>query len=168
MGLLLMLLSACDQRSTPKKDLDPSVYKEPLIEANKHVVNAENEQIDRLLARYNWDMQETGTGLRYMIYEKGDGARVKELDLISLEYTVKLISGDVAYTSDMDGPLEFRVGRGDIISGLDEGVRLLHEGDKARLVIPSYLAYGLTGDQDKIGQKATLIYDIELLKIIKQ
>jgi len=56
-----------------------------------------------------------------------------------------------------------------VISGLEEGILYLSEGDKAKIIIPSHLGYGLLGDLDKnIPPKATLIYDIELKSITIQ
>jgi len=57
------------------------------------------------------------------------------------------------------------VGHGGVESGLEEAVLLLHAGDKARIIIPSHLAYGLVGDDDKIPARATLIYEIELIEL---
>ncbi len=166
LGIVFTVMSC--RVDNPGKDVaDPSLYKEPLIKANKQIVRTENEQIDDLLKRYEWKMHKTGTGLRYMILKTGEGKQVQEDDIIRLDYVLKVITGDVVYSSEVDGPLEFRVGKGNVGSGLDEGVRLLHDGDKARFVIPSYLAYGLIGDQNKIGKKATLIYEIEHLEIVE-
>ena len=143
------------------------VSKEALIEANRQAVNFENEQIDQMIRRYGWDMKETGTGLRYMIYQEGQGMVPEEGDKVFMNYTVSLITGDQVYSSDEDGVLKFEVGKAEI-SGLDEAVRLLQEGDKAKIVIPSYLAYGLIGDGKKINHKATLVYDVELFSVRKK
>ena len=57
------------------------------------------------------------------------------------------------------------LGSGGVESGLEEGILLLKLGDKARFIIPSYLAHGLSGDQDKIPPKATLIYTIKIIDL---
>ena len=62
-------------------------------------------------------------------------------------------------------PLNFTVGVGQVIEGWDEGILLLHEGDKARLVIPSDLAYGASGAGGVIPPHAPLIFDVELVKV---
>jgi gliding motility-associated peptidyl-prolyl isomerase len=164
--LLLLLIAGCDNQPEKKKNIDPDAYEKPLMEANKAVVRTEKQHIDDFLRRYKWDMTETGSGLQYIIYEEGNGPAVRKGQLAVLEYTVKLITGDIIYTSDDLGPMEFTVGKAEVISGLEEGILLLHVGDKAKFIIPSHLAYGLLGDEDRIPGKATLIYDIELLKLI--
>ena len=49
--------------------------------------------------------------------------------------------------------------------GLEEGILFMCEGDRAKFILPSHRAFGLTDDQDKIPPKATLIYDVKLIKI---
>ncbi|RLD32199.1 MAG: hypothetical protein DRI83_11260 [Bacteroidetes bacterium] len=110
-------------------------------------------------------MTESGSGLRYMIYEEGNGLTAKKGILATINYSIKVITGDIVYSSRQDGPLTFIVGKGEVISGLEEGILLLNVGDKAKFIIPSHLAYGLVGDGNLIPAKTTLIYDIELLNL---
>jgi peptidylprolyl isomerase len=110
-------------------------------------------------------MKESGSGLRYLIYEEGTGISSEKGMLASLAYTIKLITGDVVYTSEKNGPLSFIIGKGEVISGLEEGILFMNVGDKAKFIIPSHLAYGLVGDGNFIPGKATLIYHIELLSL---
>ena len=159
------MLSACNQEEPKVKRADRQEIEKQLMEANQHVVKTEARHIEDFLARYKWDMKETGSGLFYMIYEQGTGEKAAKGMVATIAYTIKLITGDIVYSSESAGPLAFQIGKGDVISGLEEGILLLKRGDKAKFIIPSHLAYGLVGDGDLIPGKATLIYDIELLKI---
>lgn len=163
MFLSLGLVSCHNEAVRNKEKIDGKELDRSLIEANKKAVETEDQQIEDLLSRYNWDMETTGTGLRYIIDDKGEGPKVKDGDKVTINYETRLITGDVVYSSEEDGPLTFVVGKSDVIAGVQEGVRMLGKGGKARLVIPSHLGYGLIGDQDKIRQKATLIYEIEVI-----
>ena len=78
---------------------------------------------------------------------------------------IRLLNGETIYRSENKGIKEFLIGKGGVESGLEEGILLLHQGDKARFIIPSHLAFGLLGDSDKIPEKASLVYDVELIKI---
>ncbi len=147
------------------RTMDQEQVQERLLEANKTIIKAENNQIDRLITQNNWEMTETGTGLRYQVIEKGKGAKAVAGKFVRFEYEVKLISGELIYSSTQTGPKEFRVGSGGVESGLEEGILLLNVGEKARFIIPSYLAHGLSGDQDKIPPKATLIYTVKLIDL---
>ena len=68
-----ILLSACnpDRQDVPN-EINTKEYKESLIEANKLRVQREEVEIDNYIKRHQWDMEETGTGLRYLIYHEGD------------------------------------------------------------------------------------------------
>jgi FKBP-type peptidyl-prolyl cis-trans isomerase FkpA len=138
---------------------------EKLVKANKAAVELENAQIEKLIDSAGWKMIKTPTGLRYMILEHGKGSKTVTGKTVHFEYEVKLLSGDIIYSSTQNGQKEFKIGSGGVESGLEEGILLLRVGDKARLVIPSYLAHGLSGDQDKIPPKATLIYTLKLIDL---
>jgi len=163
----ILSLVACTNNPNTENDKQSGTkqIQEQLVEANKEAVKIEKDQIDALIARQGWQMNETGTGLRYIIYENGSGEKAKTGKIARLNYEVKLITGDLVYSSKVDGIKEFRIGSGGVESGLEEGILLLRVGDKAKFIIPSYLAYGLAGDQSKIPPKATLIYDLELIEL---
>lgn len=162
---MALSLFACRNTGSPEQRQRPANYDKPLIEANKHLVRTERRHIDDFLGRYKWDMKETGSGLLYMIYHEGHGAQAVKGMRAEIAYSLSLITGDVVYSSDQSGPLQFTIGKAEVISGLEEGILLLNVGDKAKFIIPSHLAYGLLGDENKIPGKATLIYDIELLNL---
>jgi FKBP-type peptidyl-prolyl cis-trans isomerase len=147
------------------KRLNQDQVTEKFIEANKAAIEFENKQIDKLIDSLGWNMFETAAGLRYEILEKGIGPKAETGKIARLEYETKLLSGEIIYSSKQSGLKEFRIGSGGVESGLEEGILLLSEGDKARFVIPSFLAHGLSGDQDRIPPKATLIYTIKLIDL---
>jgi FKBP-type peptidyl-prolyl cis-trans isomerase len=140
--------------------------KQPLEQANKHLLKTEETEIDDYINRYGWNMQTTNTGLRYMIYKKVDNNISPEKgSIVKINYTVSLINGITCYTSDSTGPKIFEIGKGQVESGLEEGILLLKKEEKAKFIIPSHLAFGLAGDLNKIPKKATLIYDVELIDV---
>lgn len=161
----VMLFVQCDRGGGGNQLQNPSVYKEPLIKANKDVARTENEQIEDFIRRHHWDMATTPTGLRYMITKKGIGAKAAAGRTVKLAYTLSLLSGDTVYTALKDGPIVFQIGKGQVITGLEEAILLLKVGDQAKFIIPSHLAFGLIGDQKKIRQKASLVYDIEFISM---
>jgi FKBP-type peptidyl-prolyl cis-trans isomerase FkpA len=164
---LLVLFMSCSQNAGTVKpsEPDPDSLKEALLKANTRLVNTEDEQIRNLIERYGWKMKETGTGLRYIIYHQGNGTQAKKDMVVKINYELRLITGDLIYTSKEKGPKVFKIGSGGVESGLEEAILLLRAGDKAKLILPSYLAWGLIGDQDQIPPKSTLIYDIEVVEL---
>jgi FKBP-type peptidyl-prolyl cis-trans isomerase len=162
--LVLMMLYSCQGRQE-KPEPKPANYKESLINANKEVVRTESEQIEDFISRHNWKMTETATGMRFMIYEKGQGPAGQAGRKAKLDYALTYLTGDTVYTSATDGPMQFVIGQGQVISGLEEAILLLHVGDRAKIIIPSHLAFGLIGDQNKIRHKASLVYDVEFVSM---
>lgn len=109
------------------------------------------------------------SGLYYVEREAGQGARVNSGDRVAVHYEGRLLDGTVFDSSYERGePLEFVVGRGQVISGWDEGIGLMRVGGKATLVIPSFLAYGDRGAGQIIQPFSTLVFDVEVVDAIPQ
>lgn len=163
-----IFFSACmtkNHENKNKKTLNFKQISNALVKVNKQLLVAEDEQIEAFIKRYNWKMEETGTGLRYNIYKHGNGRKAKKGNIAKINYSVKLLNGKLCYSSKNTGPKEFIIGKGNIESGLEQGILLLKLGDKAKFILPSHLAFGLIGDQNKIPAKAALVYDIELVEL---
>lgn len=129
-------------------------------------IEAEKRKQQEALAKHTEDFDKTPSGLFYKITEKGNGKKAKKGDQVAVHYTGMLLDGKVFDSSLYRGqPLNFTVGVGQVIEGWDEGILLLSEGDKARLVIPSDLAYGSQGAGGVIPPNAALIFDVELVRI---
>jgi FKBP-type peptidyl-prolyl cis-trans isomerase FkpA len=141
------------------------VNKDSMLNFNKRMVRTEDQQIDDFASRYEWKMNKTSTGLRYMIYKKGNGEAAKRGMIATLKFTLRLLNGDLIKSSDEKGPLVFEIGHGGVESGLEEGILLLHKGDHVKFIVPSHLAFGLIGDQEKIPPGATLVYNVELINL---
>jgi FKBP-type peptidyl-prolyl cis-trans isomerase len=142
-------------------------YKIPLEKANRGLLKIDRERIEAYLKRRNWQMQETGTGLRYMIYEKGEGEKIEAGDVVELNYEISLLDGSLCYSSDSLGVKSFKVGQGGVESGLEEGILLLSVGDKARFIILPFMAHSLLGDFDKIPPRSIIVYEVEVLQKLK-
>lgn len=121
---------------------------------------AAKAELDKLAAGYD----ETPSGLRYKIIQKGSGKKAEKGNKVSVHYKGQLANGQVFDSSyERKQPIDFTVGIGQVIQGWDEGLLLLKVGDKARFVIPSDLAYGNAGAGGVIPPDATLIFDVELM-----
>jgi len=108
----------------------------------------------------------TATGLRYTDLKIGQGQEAAEGKIVEVHYTGWLADGKkFDSTYDCRRPLTFRMGTGDMIKGLNEGIAGMREGGKRRLIIPPELGFGKQGGGGVIPPNATLIYDVELLSI---
>lgn len=109
----------------------------------------------------------TESGLQYEVLESGKGDSPKASDNVEVHYTGKLIDGTV-FDSSVERGVPASFGVTQVIPGWVEALLLMHEGDKWRLYIPSDLAYGPNGAGGVIGPNMTLIFDVELLRVIKK
>ncbi len=163
--ILVLIVSSCNRKKEQKPQLDIDKLKAPLENAHKTLNEIEEEEIEMYIKRHSLDMNKTSTGLRYMIIQKGTGRKVKDNNTVTLKYKLNLINGKDVYSSEKDGNKKFTIGNAEVERGLEEAVLLLTVGDKAIVIIPSYLAYGLIGDDKKIPRRATLIYNLEVLEL---
>ncbi len=168
MCLLFGSFSACrDRKATgsvvssseaPKEDKDA-----PYVEGNKNIMRRENDEMQMFIRRYGWNMQRTPTGLYVQVLESGSGEPFKEGDRVAMEYRTFLLSGEQVYSSDSSGVKVFVVNRSEEIDALHEVSQMLRPGAKARLVIPSYLGYGVAGDGDRIQGLQPFMMEIRVL-----
>lgn len=162
----VIILAECTDNSGNQSDkiVNLKQEKEKLEEANRNLVKQEKEIIDNYIKNSGLEFVKTGTGLRYRIVNQGDSVFIKKGDIIAMEYEVRLLDDELIYSSDNEGLKVFQVGRGGVESGLEEAVLYLHRGDEAEIIIPSYLAHGLTGDGNRIPPHATLVYKVKVIE----
>ena len=110
-------------------------------------------------------MTTTSSGLQYRDLVVGKGPQPKDGDTVVVNYTGTFTNGKVFDTSVGKQPFEFKLGRGNVIKGWDEGVATMHVGGKRKLVIPPDLAYGPGGLPGAIPPNSTLTFVVELLNI---
>ncbi|MDE7119180.1 MAG: FKBP-type peptidyl-prolyl cis-trans isomerase [Muribaculaceae bacterium] len=112
------------------------------------------------------EVKTTPSGLQYEVLTQGDGPRPSADDQVEVHYTGKLIDGTV-FDSSVDRGIPATFGVTQVIPGWVEALQLMNAGSKWRLFIPSDLAYGPNGAPGSpIGPNSTLIFDVELLKVI--
>lgn len=115
----------------------------------------------------NADVKETASGLQYVVEKEGTGAQPTAEDEVTVHYTGRLLDGTVFDSSVNRGePTTFPLNR--VIPGWTEGVQLMKEGAKYTFFIPSDLAYGPQGIPGAIPPHSTLIFDVELIKVVKK
>jgi FKBP-type peptidyl-prolyl cis-trans isomerase FkpA len=129
--------------------------------------------IKTYLQSNNIAAQKSGKGTYVQILNEGAGAPVQEGKYVSLKYTGATFDGKVFDTNADPSkghtePLIFQVGSQGMIRGFDEGLRQLREGSRAKLYIPSMLAYGPQSPSPDIKPFENLVFDIEVLKVSDQ
>ena len=142
-----------------------SCIKDNIIEDKKQ----ENDgEIRAYIAKKNLTAKKTESGLYYAITQTGSGARTPvDGDQVTFHYVISRITDDIIIDSTQvakNKPLLIPLGGTNLISGLREGLSLLHEGEKAILLIPSHLAYSDAGSAALLPY-AVVRYDVNVLKV---
>jgi FKBP-type peptidyl-prolyl cis-trans isomerase FkpA len=145
----------------------------------------DTQLIEDYISENNLNATRTQSGLYYVIEEEGDGKEIETGDLAFVHYAGYLMDGTLfdtsmkslaqeqgTYNESRDtqggyGPLEVRVGMGQVIPGWDEGLALLTKGAKAKFLIPSTLAYGDRNAGGPIQPNSVLIFDVEITDVQK-
>ncbi len=125
-------------------------------EENANVSEAESE------LKYT----ETESGLKYLDVEVGTGATPQSGQTVVVHYTGTLENGTKFDSSrDRNSPFSFKIGTGQVIRGWDEGLSTMRVGGQRQLIIPPDLGYGARGAGGVIPANATLLFDVELLRV---
>ena len=155
-----------------------------MAKQKEDAINQKEEDLAAIavyLEENNIDAQTTETGLSYVITQEGEGEKATNGSLVRVNYTGNVLNGpyfdssyeEIAkekgiYTEGREyGPLEFRLGTRSVITGRDEGIVLLNKGAKATLYVPSGMAYGPRQRGATILPNSILVFDVELVDIIK-
>ncbi len=147
--LLFILICSCQGRKEPQAS-STAPGKEEMTELNRYLVRKDREIIESYIERKGLKMNESPTGLWYLIENEGAGDLFKDNDRIIMSYECSLLDGTKCYSSETLGPKEVVLGRSDLEPGLNEGLRLLRPGGSAIFILPPFLAYGFVGDGKKI------------------
>lgn len=161
--LLLVLLFSCN--STEHRKLSEAEMKAHLTEVNRLLVKDEAKEIEEFISKHQFKMEKSGTGLRIQMLSKTSGKLPVIHEEVVIAYRVVLLDGTECYSAKEEHPFRFRLGEGQQPRGFEDALQQLPEGSRARVIVPSHLAYGMTGDSDKIPGGNALYYEVHLLKI---
>lgn len=174
---LILFLSACitDKKTetstatTPKKRVNMSALAEKLYQ-NFHenpVTQAqkdENELIDYAVD-HNLDVKRTDSGLYYLIQTEGKGPHYTHGQPCKAHYQGYTLDGKVFDSSYERGqPITFNVGM--MVAGWNEALKFMNAGTKAKLLLPSHLAYGDRGFPGSIAPNTPIAFDMELVPLV--
>lgn len=170
---ILILMISCNNNQqnndTDRSALPYSVakmeHKQELLDWNKGIVEIDYTVINKFIERRKWEMQTTGTGLYYQIYDKTNGEKSVDGKIAEFSYTTMLLNGTILYTSEEYGNRTIHLGHNQEEIGLNEGIMMMKVGEKARFILPPHLAFGVPGDGFLVPPYSILVYDIELLSL---
>lgn len=164
--IIILFFASCGNKETAPENQVPVNLKEEIIKINKPATVLEKDQIEAFLKNHQLPAKLTGTGLYYYIQNKSEKSRkVIFGDQVKVNYTISLLDGTICYTSEKKGAKWIKVGNDNIETGLHEALQLMRLNEKGVFVMPSHLAHGLSGDNDKIPPRSPICAELEILEI---
>ncbi len=154
-----------DQQQAVPYSVVKSLHKQELMEWNKGLVEIDYGVIEKYIDRHKWSMEVTQSGLYWQIYSKTDGKPAVDGFVAVFSFKTSLLDGTVLYTSEEFGIRELYLGHNQEESGLNEGIKMMKEGEKARFIMPPHLAFGVPGDGFRVPYYTILVYEIELVQL---
>lgn len=139
------------------------------IERNKDLAKVENEllltkmEADSIAEYLN---SEQGFWYYYDVKDDSNGFLAATGDQVVFTYEIRNLSDEEIFSKEEIGTVSYRVDKEELISGLQDGIKLMREGEKVTFLFPSHKAYGYTGSE-RIGPNQPLIYKVELIKVNK-
>lgn len=163
----LVLLSACSQaQQTKPKQNKPT--RDELIEANRKRLAQERKDIDKYIAANHYKMQQTGSGLYYMLVDEptDTNTAITNGDRVVYAFIITTLSGDTVATSAKLGNRALTIGKENAEIGLHEALQLGYIGCAMRVILPSHLAHGISQNEFDVPPHTTLIYELTPIRII--
>jgi FKBP-type peptidyl-prolyl cis-trans isomerase len=161
--LLLALFVSCKQEK--RRTTSEAELKTRMEHVNRILVEDEAKAITGFIERHQFRMTATGTGLRYEVMKQGTGPKPGPTAEVTIVYSLYTLDGTLVYPADSLHPHVFRLGSAQHLKGVEEAVQLVNEGSRLRLVLPSHLAFGMLGDQDRIPGATPVFLDLDLKKV---
>lgn len=168
MILALLVCAACNGNKHNEKRLTQREAKERLIRINRALSSNDRATIEEYVERNSLSgMKTSETGLFYHITGDSSGKNVEKGDIVEYTYKISLLDSTICYKSGKGELKSFQVGHGGVESGLEEGILLMKQGQRAKFIMPPHLAHGLIGDGKHIPARSIIIYDIDLINVVK-
>ena len=129
-----------------------------MLAINQDLAAKEDSLLNILVKKKYNSFSKSDMGCWYKIDQPGKGKKINDKSVCSFSYKLILTNGKVVES----GKNQVTIGKNQIVNGLEESLKLLHEGDSATIIIPWYMAYGMKGKEPKIPPYTSIIYQIKI------
>lgn len=157
--------------SKPRRPINPkpstTIFQDN-IETAKKIFQLEEEEILNFIKKDSLNVYKTSSSGFWYTYNtkiEKDLAMPKAGDIVELTYDIRDLNDSIIYNKADLGTKTYKVDKEDFISGIQKGIKLMKIGETITFVIPSYNAFGISGDGNKIGISKTIKSTVTLLNI---
>lgn len=171
--LVPFLVSSCKQRQEARRPISHSSgsFMKKSVERNKKLIASEEGQIDALIKsnpNIKYIASSKGYWYTYVTENKLDTITPKKGDVAFFDYEIKDLKGKIIYSKVELRPQTYAVDKQNIMTGLREGIKLMHKNETIIFIFPSHIAYGYHGDEKKIGTNQPLLCTVTLHNFLSE
>lgn len=171
--LFAIILSSCKQHQEARSPISYTTgsFMKKSIERNKKLIAGEEGQIISLIKsnpKAKYITSTKGYWYTYIIQNKLDTLTPKKGDVAFFDYEIKDLKGNIIYSKLELKPQTYSVDKQNIMTGLREGIKLMHKKEKVNFLFPSHIAFGYHGDNKKIGSNQPLFCTVTLNNFISE
>ena len=171
--LVTLLVSSCNQSQEARRPVSQAsgTFMKKSAERNKKLIATEEGQIDSLIKsnpKVKYMASSKGYWYTYLVQNPTDTLTPKKGDVAFFEYEIKDLKGRIIYSQLELRPQTYSVDKQNIMTGLREGIKLMHKNEKVAFLFPSHIAYGYHGDDKKIGPNQPLFCTVTLHNFISE
>ncbi|MBP6550347.1 MAG: gliding motility-associated peptidyl-prolyl isomerase GldI [Flavobacterium sp.] len=172
-GLVAIALTSCKQSQEARKPISRAsgTFMKKSAERNKKLIAGEEGQIDSLIKsnpKIKYLASTKGYWYTYVTQNIQDTLTPKKGDVAFFDYEIKDLKGNVIYSEVELRPQTYAVDKQNIMTGLREGIKLMHKNEKITFLFPSHIAYGYHGDDKRIGPNQPLMCTVTLHNFISE
>lgn len=171
--LATVLVSSCKQSQEARRPVSQAsgTFMKKSAERNKKLIATEEGQIDSLIKsnpKVKYMASSKGYWYTYLVQNPTDTLTPKKGDVAFFNYEIKDLKGNIIYSEVELKPQTYAVDKQNIMTGLREGIKLMHKNEKVVFLFPSHIAYGYHGDDKKIGTNQPLFCTVRLHNFISE
>jgi gliding motility-associated peptidyl-prolyl isomerase len=168
-----ILVSGCKQSQEARRPISQTSgsFMKKSAERNKKLIAGEEGQIDSLIKsnpKIKYFASTKGYWYTYVVQNIQDTLTPKKGDVAFFDYEIKDLKGNVIYSELELRPQTYAIDKQNIMTGLREGIKLMHKKEKVIFLFPSHIAYGYHGDEKKIGPNQPLLCTVTLHNFISE
>jgi gliding motility-associated peptidyl-prolyl isomerase len=168
--LCFSIISCKQQQARMPISHSSGVFLKQSAERNKKLIKDEEKRIDSIIKsdpKINYLASQKGYWYHYISQNEIDTNFPTKGDIVTFTYEIKNLSNKIIYSAEELGNQNYVVDKQDILTGLRDGIKLMHNKETVQFLFPSHMAYGYHGDDKKIGTNEPIICKVTILSIKK-